>query len=287
MSAAPAIDIDHLREWVGRRQEAEQYINPFPAQALAGLLDRAQAPSVGDALPLPWHWLYFLETPARAAIGIDGHPGRGGFLPPVPLPRRMWASGEIEVEQQLRIGDAARKVSTVRSVELKHGQSGPLVFVTVEHVLSQQGRTCLKELQHIVYREGPTSTAPLPSGLPATDAAIWQSDWQADAATLFRYSALTYNGHRIHYDRDYATRQEHYPALVVHGPLLATLLLDLAQRVAPASRIARFDFRAQRPAFDTDALTLNGAPADDGRSARLWTTDSLGALGMSAHVGWH
>lgn len=286
MSAAPAIDIDHLREWVGRRQEAEQRIDPFPAQALAGLLDRAQAPSVGDPLPLPWHWLYFLETPARAAIGVDGHPGRGGFLPPVPLPRRMWASGEIDIEAPLRIGDDACKVSTVRSVELKQGQSGPLVFVTVEHVLSQKGRTCLKELQHIVYREAPTVAAALPPGASAKDAATWRSDWTADAATLFRYSALTYNGHRIHYDRDYATQQEHYPALVVQAPLLATLLLDLAQRAAPASRIVRFDFRAQRPAFDTDALTLNGVPGEDGRGARLWTADGQGALGMSANVGW-
>lgn len=282
----PEIDIDHLREWVGRWQEAEQRIDPFPARALAGLLDRAEAPAVGDALPLPWHWLYFLETPARAAVGVDGHPARGGFLPPVPLPRRMWAAGEIEVEAPLRIGDDARKVSTVQSVELKQGQSGPLVFVTVEHLLFQQGRTCLRELQHIVYRDAPTGVAPLPPGAPAKDPAAWRSDWKADPATLFRYSALTYNGHRIHYDRDHATQHEHYPALVVHGPLLATLLLDLAQREAPASRIARFDFRALRPAFDTDSLTLNGAPTPEGQGASLWTADSHGALGMRASVGW-
>lgn len=286
MTAAPSIDIDHLRAWVGRQQEAEQRIDLFPARALAGLLDRAQAPEISDALPLAWHWLYFLDTPTRAAIGADGHPGRGGFLPPVPLPRRMWASGEIDIEAPLLIGDDARKVSTVQSVDLKQGQSGPLVFVTVEHVLSQGGLVCLRELQHIVYREAPAGASPLPPGAPAKDPATWRRDWMADAATLFRYSALTYNGHRIHYDRDYATQQEHYPALVVHGPLLATLLLDLAQRAAPASNISHFDFRAQRPAFDTDALTLNGLPTEDDRGARLWTADGSGALGMSANVRW-
>ncbi|CAN5528462.1 MaoC family dehydratase N-terminal domain-containing protein [soil metagenome] len=288
MSAVPptatAIDIDHLREWVGRQQIAEQRIDPFPARALAGLLDRAQAPEAGDALPLPWHWLYFLDTPARAAIGIDGHPGRGGFLPPVPLPRRMWASGEIDVEAPLTIGRDAQKVSTVQSVELKQGQSGALVFVTVEHVLSQAGRTCLRERQHIVYRDAPIGAAPLPPGSPPKDEARWQRALQPDPAMLFRYSALTYNGHRIHYDRDYATRQEFYPALVVHGPLLATLLLDLLQTERPESPIAHFDFRALRPAFDADLLTLQGRAGDDGRSARLWTVDPQGAQGMGANV---
>jgi len=280
------IDLEHLREWIGRRQCAEQFIDPFPARALAGLLDRAEPPpSAGEALPLPWHWLYFLDTPLRRAIGPDGHLERGGFLPPVPLPRRMWAAGKIEVLSPLVIGRPASKVSTVRSVDLKEGKTGPLVFVTVGHELHQDGRVCLLEEQSLVYREAPSAAGPLPSGEPPTLAGSWADDLRPDPALLFRFSALTYNGHRIHYDRDYATREEFYPALVVHGPLLATLLLDLLARQRPGAKVTRFEFRALRPAFDTDPIRLRGQPEDFGAS--LWTVDSTGAVGMkaSAHFG--
>ncbi len=275
------IDIDHLRTWIGRRQVAEQRLDPFPARALAALFDREHAPSAGDALPLPWQWLYFLEAPPHAQTGVDGHAKRGGFLPPVPLPRRMWASGSMQSHAPLILGEPAKKTSTVQSVEFKQGQSGPLVFVTVEHVFEQGGQTCLRELQHLVYREAPTAAAPLPPGAQPPDAPQWQRDWQPDPVQLFRYSALTYNGHRIHYDRDYATAQEFYPALVVHGPLLATRLLDLLQRERPQAAIAHFEYRALRPAFDTDPVQLCGRTRDDGTVA-LWTVDVSGALGMSA-----
>ena len=277
-----AVDLDHLRQWVGRSFTSEQHLDPFPARALAGLLDRPEAPGEGDALPLPWHWLYFLEAPSRAGTGEDGHPRRGGFLPPVPLPRRMWASGEMEVAQPLRLGRMARKTSTVRSVDLKQGKAGPLVFVTVAHELHQDGRLCLSEQQHLVYRDAPAAPAPLPPGEPAPAEAPWTRTVQPDPALLFRFSALTYNGHRIHYDRDYATGVEFYPALVVHGPLLATLLLDLVAREHPGQAPVQFAFRAQRPAFDTDPLRLCGRPEAGG--AALWIADPAGALGMTASV---
>jgi 3-methylfumaryl-CoA hydratase len=276
------LDLAHLREWVGRQQEAEQVLEPFAARALAGLLDRPDAPQAGDELPLPWHWLYFLETPARSAIGSDGHPRRGGFLPPVPLPRRMWAAGRIAVQSPLVLGRAARKVSTVASVDLKQGKTGPLVFVTVRHELHQDGQACLVEEQDLVYREAPQAAAPLPPGEPAPAQAEWSATLQPDAALLFRFSALTYNGHRIHYDRDYAMREEFYPALVVHGPLLATLLLDLLWRCRPQARLRRFEFRAQRPAFDTDVLRLLGQPRPGG--ADLWTADPQGCIGLRAQA---
>jgi 3-methylfumaryl-CoA hydratase len=276
------IDIDHLRQWVGREQVVEQAIDPFPAVALSGLLDRATPPAVGGALPLPWHWLYFLETPARAATGVDGHPQRGGFLPPVPLPRRMWAAGSLQCDHPLRLGLPARKRSTVRRVDLKEGRSGPLVFVTVDHLLEQDGRVCLREEQNIVYREAPTGPAPLPAGEPATRAAQWSATLQPDPALLFRFSALTYNGHRIHYDRDYAVREEFYPALVVHGPLLATALLDLLERGRPGVPVRAFRFRALRPAFDTDTLQL--CAAADGDTVELWTQDAHGHIGMTAQA---
>lgn len=281
MSQVP-IDLAHLREWVGREQVAEQVIEPFAAVALSGLLDRAAPPAAGDVLPLPWHWLYFLEAPARAATGVDGHPQRGGFLPPVPLPRRMWAAGSLQCEAPLRLGAPARKTSTVRSVDLKEGRSGPLVFVTVDHVLAQDGRTCIREAQNIVYREAPTGPAPLPPGEPSGRSAQWSATLQPDPALLFRFSALTYNGHRIHYDRDYAVRDEFYPALVVHGPLLATALLDLLERGRPGARVASFSFRALRPAFDTDTLQL--CAAAEGDAVALWTQDAQGQVGMSARA---
>jgi len=284
VSASPVIDLDHLRGWVGREQASEQTIDPFPARALAGLLDRPQAPAEGDPLPLPWHWLYFLDTPMRSQIGMDGHPQRGGFLPPVPLPRRMWAAGRMQAQAPLVIGRQARKVSTVRRVDLKNGKTGPLVFVTVEHVLSQEGRTCVVEEQNIVYREAPEAPVALPPGEPAPEGAAWDRLVTPDPALLFRYSALTYNGHRIHYDRDYATRVEFYPALVVHGPLLATLLLDLVQRERPEAPIASFSFRALRPAFDDAAFHVCGSPT--ATAADLWTRDTGGCTGMQATVNF-
>ena len=277
-----AVDIEHLRQWVGREQMVEQTLAPFAAEAMSGLLDRAAPPAVGDALPLPWHWLYFLETPARADIGIDGHPQRGGFLPPVPLPRRMWAAGALRCEAPLRLGAVARKHSTVRSVDLKQGRSGPLVFVTVDHLLEQGGRTCLREEQNIVYREAATASVPLPAGEKATKPAQWATPLRPDPALLFRFSALTYNGHRIHYDRDYAVREEFYPALVVHGPLLATALLDFLMRLRPGAQVLGFTFRALRPAFDTDTLRL--CAASDGDAVELWTEDGHGNVGMTARA---
>lgn len=277
-SAGP--DIEHLREWIGKTDTRHEVIEPFRARALAGLLDRDAVPREGEALPLAWQWLYFLDTPTRAATGVDGHPARGGFLPPVPLPRRMWAAGKLQSLAPLVIGQAATKVSTVRNVEVKQGKAGSLVFVTVAHEYSQDGRSCLVEEQSLVYREAPTAPTPLPPGEPAVEAPQWARAWQADAALLFRYSALTYNGHRIHYDRDYAMQAEFYPALVVHGPLLATLLLDALHLVQPQVQPRGFEFRALRPAFDTDALRLCGTT--DSAGARLWTTDAAGVVGVKA-----
>lgn len=282
--SSTSVDLAHLQQWVGRSESREQHLDPFPARALAGLLDREQACGGGDALPLPWHWLYFLDAPSREGTGADGHPKRGGFLPPVPLPRRMWAAGELTLHEPLRLGRAARKTSTVRSVELKQGKAGALVFVTVAHELEQDGQPRISELQHIVYRDAPTAPTPLPPGEAAPTDATWQRALRPDAVMLFRYSALTYNGHRIHYDRDYATREEFYPALVVHGPLLATLLLDLAARERPDAVPAQFSFRAQRPAFDTDELHLNGRLNADG--VALWTNDPHGFVGMNATLRW-
>lgn len=278
------LDLDHLRQWVGRERIAQDMLGVFPAQALAAALDRADTLGAGDALPPAWQWLYFLDTPRASATGKDGHPelrdDAASFLPPVSLPRRMWASGSFDVLRPLTLGDSATRSSLIKSVEAKTGKSGALVFVTLEHQISQDGQLCIREEQNLVYREMPTAPAPLPPGEPAPTDADWTRTIIPDPVLLFRYSALSYNGHRIHYDRPYAIEQEFYPALVVHGPLLATLLLDLLREKLPDARLASYRFRAMRPTFDTSAFQISGKR--DGDSVTLWTTDHEGCLGMSA-----
>lgn len=275
------IDVEVLRQWLGRSRSAEQVIDPFPARAIAGLLDHEAVPQPGDPLPLPWHWLYFLAAPRRSAIGSDGHPARGGFLPPVPLPRRMWAAGSIRRFADLVVGEPATKTSTVRAIDAKSGRTGTLVFVTVSHELSQRGQPCIEETQNLVYRAAATA-ASMPPGEPAPGDAQWADTLVPDSQLLFRYSALTYNGHRIHYDVEYARTVEFYPALVVHGPLLATLLLDAFTSRHPDARIGSFSFRAVRPSFVDRPLTIAGRR--DGNVAKLWTADHEAALGMHATV---
>jgi 3-methylfumaryl-CoA hydratase len=274
------IDINYLRGWVGRERVREELLAPFAAHALSTALDRDQAPTQGEALPPTWQWLYFNDCARRSDLGVDGHGKTGAFLPPVPLPRRMWAAGEFICEQPLRIGEPAEQRSVVTSVELKEGKTGTLVFVSLEHQVSQQGRRCLVEKQHLVYREMANGPSPLLLGESAPGAADSQQPFQPDPVLLFRYSALTFNGHRIHYDRDYATQQEHYPALVVHGPLLATLLAEQVAVQMPEVRISSFGFRAVRPVFDTDHLLL--CSKRSGSSVELWTQNQDGFVTMIA-----
>lgn len=194
------IDISHLQEWVGKQESKDDDIGLFPAQALAAMLDNKVLPVKGDALPAFWEWLYFLASPFSDATGADGHPEKGGFLPPVPLARRMWAAGEVECFQSLIIGQTATRLSTIESVDLKSGSTGTLVFVNVRHDISQNDELCISQVQNIVYREQPAANAPLPPVKPAPEASEFSKQITPDPVLLFRYSALTYNGHRIHYD---------------------------------------------------------------------------------------
>ena len=282
MSDNNAIDIDFLKTWIGKERVRQDDLSPFKAQALAAALDRQSSLQAGDVLPPAWQWLYFVDTPLASETGVDGHPKTGGFLPPAPLPRRMWAAGKFEVSRPLIIGKSAEQTSTIKSVDLKSGKSGKLLFVTVEHNTRQDGELCLSEQQNIVYRDMPTGFAPLPAGEPAPMDADWQKEITPDPVLLFRYSALTYNGHRIHYDRDYAVNTEFYPALVVHGPLLATLLAELVAQNIPQAQMETFQFRAQRPSFDIDKFTVCGKR--DGNSLSLWTRSHDGFIGMTAQV---
>jgi 3-methylfumaryl-CoA hydratase len=240
------IDLKYLRQWAGRERTVHDALCTFHAQALATALDHTDVPVAGDPLAPGWQWLYFLDTPRASATGQDGHPVVGGFLPPVALPRRMWAAGSMDILQPLKLGAAATRSSVIKSVDAKTGKTGILAFVTLDHQIFQDGQLCIREEQSLVYREMPTAPAALPSGEPAPAEADWSRIVRPDPILLFRYSALTYNGHRIHYDRPYAVNQELYPGLIVHGPLLATLLLDLAQTKISGARIAAFRFRAQR-----------------------------------------
>lgn len=277
------VDIDHLKEWQGKCQVVEDDLSPFKARALYKALnldeDILPLPASGSLLPPAWQWLYFVDTPEGTATGVDGHPKTGSFLPPVPLPRRMWAAGEFSIIKQLQLGHLAEKHSKVTSVDLKQGSTGTLVFVTVAHEFRQFGEVCIREEQNIVYRQMPDGPAPLPPGKVSSIEPHWTESLTPDPVLLFRFSALTYNGHRIHYDRQYAVESEHYPGLVVHGPLQATLL---ANSVCKASNkcIQRFSFRAMRPQFDGDSLYVKCAINDD--KAELWTEGSDGFIGMSA-----
>ncbi|MEN1579699.1 hypothetical protein AAIH51_15190 [Pseudomonas aeruginosa] len=276
------IDIKHLQSWIGCQQVVEDPLPVFPARALAAALSREQLPEQGDSLPPSWHWLHFLETPSGSGTGVDGHPLKGGFLPPVPLPRRMWASGQLQIEQPLSIGVPAQRQSRVATVELKEGRSGSLVFVTLEHLLFQRGECRIRELQHLVYRDAPSAAAPLPPGQLPVAESQWERVLNADPVLLFRFSALTYNAHRIHYDRDYAMQEEFYPGLVVQGPLLATSLLELAIEHTAPDAVRDFEFRAMRPTFAPGPIRLCGRR--DGQQLQLWSLDQDGFVGMSARA---
>lgn len=277
-----AIDIEYLRQWIGRERQITDMLGHFPARALAATLNRTRVPKENDALPLGWQWLYFIGTPAASDLGADGHPKLGEFLPPAPLPRRMWAGGAMQVEHPLHLGRPAQQHSSIRSVDVKRGRSGDLLFVTLEHVLSQGGRRCITEQQKLVYRPMPTAQAPLAAGEPAPDSADWVQTVTPDPVLLFRYSALTFNSHRIHYDRPYAMDKECYPGLVVQSPLIATLLLELVHDHMPEARLRSFQFRALRPTFDSHPFFVCGR--NEGDRLRLWSADHEGFTCVSAEA---
>ncbi len=279
-------DLQHLRQWVGRKESMDDLATAFPVRALTAALDRNDPdPKIGDVIPPGWHWLYFLEAKPASELAHDGHGKRGGFLPPVTLPRRMWAGGRIEFLRPIRIGDEMRRDSEILSVEPKSGKSGDLVFVTVRHTVVAAGETAVVEEHDIVYREAAKpGEKPMP-GKPAPASAPWRREMVADEATLFRYSALIFNAHRIHYDIDYCRHEENYPGLIVHGPLQTTLLLDISRRHEPRP-VKKLDYRAQSPLFHTDRFSVNGAPAADGASAQLWTASPAGHYAMTA-TAWY
>ena len=280
-----ATTVAHLQQWCGRGETWHDQLHAAPLRGLSATLDRDDpSPAPGSALPPLGHWLYFLPTARQSELGADGHPRRGGFLPPVPLPRRMWAGGRLawQAANPLRMGQQVERLSTIRSIEHKAGRSGELLFVRVEHQYHNARGLALTEEQDIVYRSAarPGDPAPPSQTPPQAGRQAWSRTIVPDDVLLFRYSALTFNGHRIHYDRRYVTEVEGYPGLIVHGPLIATLLLDLLRRALPQAQVAAFDFRAVRPTFDLHPFSVHGKPAADGRTVALWAQDHEGLLTM-------
>jgi len=273
--------LEHLRSWIGRSEQRTDTITASPLAALAATLDRDDAPpGNGTAVPPLWHWLYFLPIARQSELGPDGHPRRGGFLPPVELPRRMWAGGRLTFQRALRVGEVATRTSRIDDVNAKDARSGRLVFVTVRHRLSTPEGQAIDEEHDIVYRGLPApGSAPTPPRAPTDE--TFARTIAPDDVLLFRYSALTFNGHRIHYDRRYVTEVEGYPGLIVHGPLIATLLLDLLRRERPDARVVRFDFKAVSPLFDLQPFAVCGR-ADGERGFALWARNHEGGLAMQA-----
>lgn len=283
------IDVAALQQWVGREQVVEDTLALPPAQALAATLDLQEFTlGEGDPLPLAWHWLYFLPLVPTSELAADGHPVKGGFLPPVPLPRRMWAGGSIEVLGELTLAQHIRRVSTIIDVQHKTGRNGDLVFVTLRHDLYAGEQLMLRERQDLVYRGASKPESPAPQSAsqstskPAPSQSQWSRTMVATPPLLFRYSALTFNSHRIHYDQEYAVTKEGYADLVVQGPLCATLLLQQLGISSGGARLRRFNYTGVKPLMANSEFSLQGCieeeAGDDGVRAQVWILDAGGAV---------
>lgn len=250
--------------WIGRTEECADAVDVGHVQKIALSLDAA-APAAGSPLPLLWHWALFIKGVAYDQIGDDGHPQRGGFLPAADNRNRMWAGGRLEFLQPLVVGTPASRKSTIFAVEEKEGRTGKLLFVTVKHEYTQNGAVCISEEQDIVYRE--PSPPKLQGTVPAPEAQ-WSQTIVPSTVKLFRYSAVTFNGHRIHYDEPYTTEVEGYPGLVVHGPMIATLMCAAFVNANSDKEVASFAYRGLRPLIAPRPFQVAGALVGD--SAKLW-----------------
>lgn len=276
------IDIDHLRAWIGSEEIQSELLTEAMANRFKATFDQEGAARNGDAAPTMIHFCLAPPAPPTAGLGPDGHPARGGFLPPVPLPRRMWAGGALTFHDDIRVGETVSRRSTIRDVTVKEGRTGTLCFVTVDHHIESGGRLAIEERQDIVYRGADAPGAARKSPEAAAPGAR-RVTVTPSAPLLFRYSALTFNGHRIHYDNPYVRNEEHYPGLIVHGPLQATMLAQFAEKLRGEAP-ARFEFRSLSPLFDTADFMLNAEEGGDG--LRLWTARDDGPMAMEARASW-
>ncbi|MDA1324890.1 MAG: MaoC family dehydratase N-terminal domain-containing protein [Proteobacteria bacterium] len=272
-------------DWIGRTMSTEALVTAYQADALTATLDRDDPPfREGDAIPPGWHLFYMREVVKLRDTAPDGHPKRGDFLPPIDLPRRMWAGTQASYHRPIRVGEHIRQVSTIEAVTPKTGKTGQLVFLKLKHEIFGEDGLATSEIQDVVYREEAKPGAAAPEPPPAPGKAVWKRAIHPTPVLLFRYSALTMNSHRIHYDRTYATEVEKYPGLLVHGPLTFTLLMDLFRRERPATALKSFAVRAVSPLYDIHDFSVEGALNDDGVSATLWALNHQGRLAMSAEA---
>ena len=277
-----AQDMASLKKWIGVKESAIDYVTVPTIHRLSALLDRDDPfPRIGDPLPIGWHAILFPRVVRQSQIGPDGHPARGDFLPPVPLPRRMFAGKTVTFAGELRVGDEVRRESVIQDVELKQGRTGEMIFVTVKTDIYGPRGLAITELQRIVYRDAPDPNAtPTPPQAPPAQAK-WEKIVIPDNVMLFRFSALTFNGHRIHYDLPYVTGTEGYPGLIVNGNLSTLMMFELAREHA-GRPIKRFSSRNVSPLFVGRPLHVCGAPADDSNSVKLWVTNDKGAVALTA-----
>jgi 3-methylfumaryl-CoA hydratase len=278
------LDLDHLRQWIGRTEEASDTVTAQLVRALrATLFQEIGAPKIGEVAPYTVHWCLAQPVFPMSQLGPDGHPTRGGFLPPVPLPRRMWAGGELEFFDALRVGDEAKRTSRISDVSIKTGSTGTLCFVSVEHLIVSPRGTAIRERQDIVYREMTSGTSATPKA-PPPPVAKHRETHISDPVLLFRYSALTFNGHRIHYDRDYVTKVEGYPGLIFHGPLQATFIVELAAKLHGGKPPRKFAYRGLQPLFEGSAFSVNAN--DNAQGMELWTANADGQPTMKGTATW-
>jgi len=287
MTAQPAdrLDLDHLRQWIGRTAEATDVVTAQLVKGLrATLFQEIGEPKPGDAAPFTVHWCLGQPVFPMSELGPDGHPTRGGFLPPVPLPRRMWAGGQLEFLDSLRVWDEPKRTSRITDITVKNGSTGQLCFVSVEHLVSTARGLAVRERQDIVYRD--MGGAPAASGKPAPPPPVAQhrETHVSDPVLLFRYSALTFNGHRIHYDRDYVTKVEGYPGLIFHGPLQAAFIVELAAKLHGGTPPEKFVYRGLQPLFEGSEFSVNANTTADGME--LWTANAEGQPTMKGTATW-
>ena len=287
MTAEPAdtLDLDHLRQWIGRTAEATDIVTAQLVKGLrATLFQDIGEPQPGEPAPFTVHWCLGQPVYPMSELGPDGHPTRGGFLPPVPLPRRMWAGGQLEFLDCLRVGDEPKRSSRITDVTIKSGSTGQLCFVSVEHVVTTSRGLAIRERQDIVYRD--IGGTPAASGKPAPPppTAQHRETHISDPVLLFRYSALTFNGHRIHYDRDYVTKVEGYPGLIFHGPLQAAFIVELAAKLHGGVPPRKFVYRGVQPLFEGSAFSVNANTIPDGME--LWTANAEGQPTMKGTATW-
>ena len=280
------LDLDHLRQWVGRTSEASDIVTAQLVKGLrATLFQEIGEPKTGDAAPFTVHWCLAQPVFPMSMLGPDGHPTRGGFLPPVPLPRRMWAGGELEFLDSLRIGDEVTRTSRIADVTVKSGSTGTLCFVAVEHLVSTPRGTAIRERQDIVYREvGGAQPAAPAKAAPSPRLAQHRETHMSDAVLLFRYSALTFNGHRIHYDHDYVTKVEGYPGLIFHGPLQAAFIVELAAKLRSGKPPKNLSYRGVQPLFAGSEFSINAN--DNGGAMELWAANADGQPTMKGTATW-